>query len=216
MTMVKVCGIKTIDEARAAREAGVWAIGLVFAPSLRRVDPGEAARICAAIRNGPLKIGVFVNEELDTIRRIAALCRLDVVQLHGEESPRIVEELVWPVIKSFPVDGVLDHSLFEQWKPWAYHFDSKSQGAVRGGTGRVFDWDCLEGLLERERIIVSGGLDPNNVGQLINRLRPWAVDVSSGVEYPGGGKDPEAIRRFVARVNEADAWQAPGPIYCEF
>lgn len=215
MTRVKVCGIRTIDEARAAQEAGVWAIGLVFAPSLRRIDSWEAARICAAIRNGPLKIGVFVNEELDTIRRIAALCQLDAVQLHGEESPRIVEELVWPVIKSFPVDGALDHRLFEQWKPWAYHFDSKSQGAVRGGTGRVFDWDSLDGLPERERIIVSGGLDPNNVSQLIKRLKPWAVDVSSGVEHPGGGKDPEAMRRFVSRVSQADALQAAGSVYCE-
>jgi phosphoribosylanthranilate isomerase len=215
MTLVKVCGIKTIDEARAAREEGVWAVGLVFAPSPRRIEPVAAARICRAMINGPLKIGVFVNEELDSIRRIAALCRLDAVQLHGEESPRLVEQLVWPVIKSFPVDGPLDHKLLEQWKPWAYHFDSKSWGSVRGGTGRVFNWDHLHGLPGRERIIVSGGLDPDNVGRLINRLKPWAVDVSSGVEHPGGGKDPEAIQRFMARVREADAWLAAGPKYGE-
>ncbi|MEQ8175144.1 MAG: phosphoribosylanthranilate isomerase [Syntrophomonadaceae bacterium] len=212
MTLVKICGIKTIEEARAAREAGAWAVGLVFAPSKRCLDPLEAAHICSAMKNGPLKIGVFVNEELDTIRRIAALCGLDAVQLHGEENPRVVKQLVWPVIKSFPVDGPLDHHLMEQWNPWAYHFDSKSRGPVRGGTGRVFNWEHLAGLPGRERIIISGGLDPDNVGELINRLKPWAVDVSSGVEHPGGGKDQDAIFRFMARVREADAREADGPL----
>lgn len=210
MTLVKICGIKTIEEARAAQEAGAWAVGLVFAPSPRRIEPAAAAHICQAVKNGPLKIGVFVNEELDTIRRIAALCRLDAVQLHGEESPEFVKQLVCPVIKSFAVEGPLDFKLIEQWKPWAYHFDSKSCSPVRGGTGRVFNWDHLAGLPGWERIIVSGGLAPDNVGQIINRFKPWAVDVSSGVEHPGGGKDPEAVRRFMARVREADAREAGG------
>lgn len=205
MTLVKVCGIKTIKEARAAREAGAWAIGLVFAPSPRRVDPVEAAHICNDMLYGPLKIGVFVNEEIEVIRQIAALCRLDAVQLHGEESPGIVGQLDWPVIKSFQVEGPLEQTLIEQWKPWAYHFDTKSRGPVRGGTGRVFNWEHLDKMTGSKRIIVSGGLEPDNVGQLINRLKPWAVDVSSGVEHPGGGKDPAAIHRFMARVREADA-----------
>lgn len=205
MTLVKVCGIKTVDEARAAWEAGAWAIGLVFAPSPRRVEPEEALRICTAMLHGPLKIGVFVNEELNTIRRIAGMCDLDAVQLHGEESPQIVEQLIWPVIKSFPVDRPVHHSLFEEWKPWAYHFDSKSRGVVRGGTGRTFDWNYLNRLPGQERIMISGGLNPDNVVQVIKRLKPWAVDVSSGVEYPGGGKNPDAISRFMARVKEEDA-----------
>lgn len=210
MTLVKVCGIKTIEEARVAKECGVWAVGLVFAPSPRQIDPVEAARICNTMMDGPLKIGVFVNEEVDTIRQIAALCNLDAVQLHGDESPAVVEQLVCPVIRSFPVEGPIDHTLTEQWKPWAYHFDTKSRGPVRGGTGRVFKWEHLDGMSEKERIIVSGGLNPDNVGYLIKRLKPWAVDVSSGVEHPGGGKDPEAIHRFVVRVREADAWAAAG------
>lgn len=205
MTLVKVCGIKHMDEARAASEAGVWAIGLVFAPSPRRVEPVTAMRICRAMTNGPLKIGVFVNEDVNTIRRIADLCRLDAVQLHGEESPGVTDQLIWPVIKSFPVEGPLNHSLIEQWNPWAYHFDSRSQGQVRGGTGKVFNWDHIDGLPGSKRIIVAGGLASDNVGQLIKRLKPWAVDVSSGVEHPGGGKDPEAISRFMDRVREADA-----------
>lgn len=204
MTRVKICGIRTGAEARAARECGVWAMGLVFAPSRRRIDPATAARICRGEGAGLLKIGVFVNESPARIRKIIQACGLDAVQLHGEEEPSIISEFDVPVIKSFPVFAPLEPGLLTRWQPWAYHFDSPGSKVGRGGTGCVFDWSHLARMAAGSRVIIAGGLEPDNVGRAIEMITPWAVDVSSGVEFPDGGKDPAAIQRFMDSVKEAD------------
>ncbi|HWP95259.1 MAG TPA: phosphoribosylanthranilate isomerase [Syntrophomonadaceae bacterium] len=204
MTLVKICGIKNLNEARAAQAAGAWAIGQVFAPSSRQISPDEAAFINTQLSGGVLKIGVFVNEQLETVRRLIDFCHLDAVQLHGDESAEYLEEIQVPVIKSFPVRGTMDIGFLKRWRPWAYHFDSFRSGPIRGGSGSVFNWSWLENLPEGTKMIISGGLNSDNVSSLIKQMKPWAVDISSGVEFPGGGKDPAAIIEFINKVREAD------------
>lgn len=201
MTRVKICGIRSLEEAIAAREAGAWAIGQVFAPSPRRLEVDVAAAINRELGQSILKIGVFVNEEAENLRRIVASCRLDMVQLHGDEEPAYLKEVSVPAIKSFRVRGNLELAQLRRWHPWAYLFDSYRPG-VYGGTGDSFDWSYLQEIARQERIILAGGLNMENIVQAIHQLRPLAVDVSSGVEYPGGGKDPAKIREFINIVQE--------------
>lgn len=203
MTLVKICGIRTFEEARVAREAGAWAIGEVFAPSPRRLEVGSAAAINERLGRTVVKVGVFVNEDLVRVREIVTLCHLDMVQLHGEEPPEYLRGIPVPVIKSLPVKGPLSARQIEQWPAWACHLDTCHPG-LRGGTGRVFNWDWIPPLPGPVRIIISGGLDESNVESAINRVGPMAVDVSSGVEFPGGGKDPDKVRRFIEKVREVD------------
>ena len=204
MTLVKICGIKNEEEAVCAVNHGAWAIGEVFAPSPRRIAAEEAAAINRTLNGSIMKIGVFVNEKLEEIENIAKLCRLDMVQLHGDEPPEYVEELRLPVIKCFSLIGSPDPEHFRRWRPHIYLFDTFSN-AVRGGSGQTFNWEWLEGLPREIRFILAGGLNPGNVGAAIQRLRPLGVDVSSGVEYPGGGKAPLLIEAFIRKVKEADA-----------
>ncbi|MDD2510087.1 MAG: phosphoribosylanthranilate isomerase [Syntrophomonas sp.] len=201
MIRVKICGIRSLEEALAARDAGAWAIGQVFAPSPRKLEVDMAAAINRKLGGTILKIGVFVNEEPENLRRIVASCRLDMVQLHGEEEPAYLEEVSVPVIKSFRVRGRLELERVRRWRPWAYLFDSYRPG-IYGGTGESFDWSFLQEIARQERIILAGGLKAENVGRAIHQLRPMAVDVSSGVEHPGGGKDPAKIREFINMVQE--------------
>ncbi len=204
MTLVKICGIKNEEEAVCAVNYGAWAIGEVFAPSPRRITVEEAASINRTLNGSIMKIGIFVNEKLEEVERTAEICRLDMVQLHGDEPPEYVQELKLPVIKCFSLTGPPDPEHFRRWRPHIYLFDTFSN-SVRGGSGQTFNWEWLQGLSREIRFILAGGLNPSNVGAAIQRLRPLAVDVSSGVEYPGGGKDPLLIEAFIRGVKEADA-----------
>jgi len=208
MTLVKICGITRLEEARQAQLLGAWAIGEVFAPSRRRIEPEAAAAINHALDEGITRIGVFVNEEIEELLAIIRLCALDVVQLHGEEPPEYLDELPVPVIKSFSLSGAVDEEHIKRWRPWAYLFDTHSQAEYRGGTGHSFNWEWLEPIREKERVILAGGLNPITVPTAIKRVRPWAVDVSSGVEYPGGSKDPEKMEQFIKQVKEADRYES--------
>jgi len=203
MTLVKICGIRTLEEARVALEAGAWAIGEVFAPSPRRLEVERAAAINTKLGPAVVKVGVFVNEDLGRVREIVTLCHLDMVQLHGEEPPEYLSEIPVPVIRSLPVKGPLSAGQMQRWPAWACHLDACRPG-LRGGTGQVFNWDWIPSLPGSVRIILAGGLNEYNVESAINRIRPMAVDVSSGVEFPGGGKDPDKVRRFIEKVREVD------------
>lgn len=204
MTLVKICGIKNREEAVCALRYGAWAIGEVFAPSPRQITAEEAAAINRTLKGSIMKTGVFVNEKLEEVERIAEQCNLDMVQLHGDEPPEYVEELKIPVIKSFSLTGTPDPDYFRRWRPYIYLFDTFNT-SVRGGSGQTFNWEWLEGLPREVRFILAGGLNAGNVRAAIRRLRPLAVDVSSGVEYPRGGKDPILIEAFIREVKEADA-----------
>ncbi|MDD2620683.1 MAG: phosphoribosylanthranilate isomerase [Syntrophomonadaceae bacterium] len=203
VTKVKICGIKTLNEALAAIDSGAWAIGEVFAASSRQIDVEKAAALNMELGRSIVKIGVFVDEKIDNLKHIARTCFLDMVQLHGEEPPEYLEELMLPVIKSFRLKGPVDPEEVRRWRPQAYLFDAYSNDAM-GGTGKAFRWEWLDGTRGWENFILAGGLNQENVGHAIAKVRPMAVDVSSGVEYPQGGKDPLLIEQFIRKVKEVD------------
>lgn len=203
MSRVKICGIRTLEEARMASRAGAWAIGEVFAPSRRRIEVDQAAAINRELSAAILKVGVFVNEQLETIKYIVRSCDLDMVQLHGDEPPEFLNEIELPVIKAFPAQGSIDPDYVRRWRPWAYLFDTAVNGSS-GGSGKSFNWDYLQAVQDWPNLILAGGLNAGNAAAAIQRLRPMALDVSSGVEVAGGGKDPQLIEQFMKQVKTAD------------
>ncbi len=204
MTRVKICGIRTLHEAKWVMKAGAWALGEVFAESPRRIEAEKAAKINRQIGNSILKIGVFVDEDLDLVKDIVRSCKLDMVQLHGTESPEYAAEIEVPVIKSFSLKESAVQEEIRKWPVYACLFDSYSASA-RGGTGKGFDWrwlDQVKGL--GSKIILAGGLNAGNAGTAIRTVHPMALDVSSGLEYPQGGKNPAEIIKFIKSVKETD------------
>jgi phosphoribosylanthranilate isomerase len=199
-TRVKVCGICDPEGALAAVAGGADLIGFHFCSSRRRITPGEALAIVEALPRRPCLVGVFIDEDPAEVARVADRVGLDMVQLHGSEEPG--QRLSRPVIKALKVrDGVLPE--VDGW-PDPILLDSWSADQ-RGGTGRTWEWERAGELLAGRRVIVAGGLTPANVGDLVLRLRPYGVDVSSGVESAPGVKDPQLIRLFVQAVQDADA-----------
>ncbi len=211
---VKICGTTNLEDAQLAVEAGADAIGFVFGPSRRQVIAEQVAEITPHLPEKVEKIGVFVDETHDRIAEIVRIAGLTGIQLQGDETPetvatlrhlnlRMVVKVVWASagIGTLPqriaahrpnVDSIL--------------LDSGSV-AVRGGTGTRFDWIEVAAQLRRvqngTRIIVAGGLNPSNVATAIATLRPWGVDVASGVEREPGRKDPDKVRAFIAAAHKA-------------
>jgi len=206
--LVKVCGITSPADARAAADAGAAAIGLVFWPrSPRAVDLPSARGIVAALPPFVLRVGVFVDEQPDVMARIADSVGLDVLQLHGEEPPEMIAALARRALKAVRVGPGFRP---EQALRYASHaagllLDTKDADRP-GGSGRPFDWSLVAGLRERVGFLVlAGGLTPDNVAEAVRAVRPDAVDVSSGVESAPGRKDPGKLRAFVAAVRSAQA-----------
>ncbi len=202
MTRVKVCGIRTLEEALAAVEAGVDAIGFVFAPSPRRIAPEEARRIALLLPPFVSKVGVFVNSPRSEVSAIASFCRLDALQFHGEEEP--ADCLGWelPVIKAVRVRDAGSIARLPEYRVSAFLLDAWDP-ARHGGTGKSFPWELA---LEAKRygpVILAGGITPENAAAAVRCVRPYAVDVSSGVETEGR-KDPEKIKALVAAVRRGE------------
>lgn len=196
---VKICGIQDEAGALVAAEAGADAIGLVFASSRRQIAPAQARRIADALPPFVTKVGVVVNEPLDRLRALVDAVRLDAVQLHGEESPdycAAVREWGVAVIKAVAVAEPLDVARLRALPVSAVLLDTLRLG-LRGGTGESFDWSLAAPVAAVVRVILAGGLTPENVAASIAAVQPYGVDVSSGVETDGR-KDPEKIWRFVA------------------
>lgn len=193
---VKVCGITNIDDALAAIEWGADALGFIFAPSPRQVAMQDALRIVKELPPFVCKVGVFVDEDLQVIRDAISICGLDLAQLHGSESSDLCHALSPRVIKAFRVkdDSVL-HSL-SNYEVAAYLLDTYSPDR-KGGTGQVFDWGIAKKAALYGRIILSGGLTPENVQLAIRSVGPYAIDVSSGVESEPGKKDHVKLRTFL-------------------
>ncbi|HZV48358.1 MAG TPA: phosphoribosylanthranilate isomerase [Candidatus Dormibacteraeota bacterium] len=199
MTQVKVCGICDLEAARAATRAGVDLIGFHFCSSRRRVEPERARAIVEALEARPGVVGVFIDQPEDEVEQVAAYVGLDLVQLHGSEPVGFRSSR--PILKALKVrggelpevEGWPDPILLDSWSP-----------DQRGGTGRAWDWGAARELLRRRRAFIAGGLSPENVGQVIATLRPYGVDVSSGVEREVRIKDPDRIRAFVQAVRHAD------------
>jgi len=213
MTWVKICGTTTLRDAQIALQAGADAIGFVFADSPRRVTSEQVRDIIANLPPGPDGVGVFVNDTEDRIAGVVRDCGLTAVQLHGDETTEFARKLraKLPRIKIFRAlayaalakDAGNDQrlsggSLYDAWL-----LDGALAGA-RGGSGNSFDWRqakaALSSIAFRENLIVAGGLDSENVTQPLAVLRPWGVDVVSGVEAEPGRKDPGKVRAFVQAV----------------
>ena len=205
MVKVKICGITRLGDARTACEAGADALGFVFAKSPRRVSLEQARKIAAALGPWVTKVGVFVNTPVPRIKRIMDACGLDVVQLHGDEKAGVSRSLRahgYPVIKAFRVGQKLPKAALKNYPADAFLLDTASK-SVYGGTGRSFDWKLLRSLLTDKPVIVSGGLRSENVKSLLKGFKPFAVDVSSGVESSPGKKDPKLVRTFLKNAKKA-------------
>jgi phosphoribosylanthranilate isomerase len=204
MVKAKVCGITTPEDALAAASSGADAIGLVFAESPRKVSLEEAREIAAALPEGVLKVGVFVNEEPEEVLRIAREVGLDYAQLHGDETPETVTFLREGGVKVMKALRVRDEgslAAMEGYGADLVMLDAWSEKA-RGGTGKRFDWALAKSLRGRGNIVVSGGLNPENVREAISFFEPYGVDASSSLEEAPGKKNEERVRRFVSAAKE--------------
>jgi len=214
MTRIKICGIRDKPHALAAVGAGADFIGIVFAPSRRQVSPVQAREIAHAVKrsNGATEVvGVFVNAPSSQVNELADFCALDWVQLSGDESWEYCREVSRPVIKAIRIARQSPEELYaalstgNELPPPQQSIallDSGVEGKY-GGTGESFDWNLAQQITERFPVIIAGGLDPKNVARLIERVAPWGVDVSSGVETRGV-KDTSKIKAFIEAVRKAD------------
>ena len=219
MVHVKICGIRHAEDARAAVEAGASLLGFNFwSGTPRYIAPAEAARIIAGLREelreaSPAAVprdirtvGVFVDEDVERLLAIAAEAGVGAVQLHGSESPQYLERLGrLPKIKAIKVSNDFQpEQLLRYHAASAFLLDGFVAG-MHGGTGKSFDWSLAEKTTSYGKIILAGGLNPDNVGMAVRQVRPWGVDVCSGVEITPGKKDPQRIREFIQAVRAAEA-----------
>lgn len=193
---VKICGITDIETGVAAAQYGADAIGFVFAESKRRVTTLQAQEIIAHLPKDVYKVGVFVNETRDEIEKIAASVGLTHIQLHGDETALFSESLSLPVIKSISFQGNESLKVLADFPSDFILLDSP-KGKYRGGNGTVFNWNEVNPhLINSQKVILAGGLHADNVEEAIKIIRPYMVDVSSGVETDGK-KDLSKIQTFI-------------------
>lgn len=219
MTFIKICGLSQVEHALAAAEAGADFVGMVFAEGRRKVSPEKSLEIVHALRKSqprPEIMGVFAGTPAGEVNRIADYCGLDRVQLSGGESWEYCLQVRRPITKSLPIspettaDEVL--ATIKEGSALLKHMDvifllDTKVGNSSGGTGKTFDWSVAKKVAADFPVMVAGGLDPGNVTGLIEQVRPWAVDVSSGVET-AGSKDEMKIGKFIEAVRRADAHRA--------
>jgi len=214
MTRVKICGITEESHALAAVGAGADFIGLVFAPSSRRITPAKAYEIASAVKknsNTTKVVGIFVNAPQSMVNKVADFCGLDWIQLSGDESWEYCRDVIKPIIKAIPVEQQSPEEIYAKLSAgskllstqrFITLLDSQANGKY-GGTGLTFDWKIAQQVARRFPVIIAGGLNSENVAQAIELVAPWGVDVSSGVEVDGI-KSPAKIRAFIEAVRRAD------------
>jgi phosphoribosylanthranilate isomerase len=189
--LVKICGLTRLDDAEAAVEAGAGALGFVFWPgSPRFIDPYRARAIVATLPPFVVPVGVFVNQPAAHVKGVAALVHLGAVQLHGDEDPAYISGIRYPVIKAVSITSGAD---IDKWPRRATLLLDVHDPVNRGGTGRTIDWTAAAPIAAQRRALLAGGLTPDNVAEAVARVRPFGIDVSSGVERAPGIKDHARI-----------------------
>ena len=222
---VKICGITRLEDVEAALRLGADFLGLNFhAGSPRSIGIAEAARLRRRAGDRARVVGVFVNHPPEEVRRIDAAVGLDLLQFHGDEGPPAIEPFAARAIKVFRVTGPLPHGEISAYdSAWGFLFDSaaarrpsmtagaaaageapdRAQPERYGGTGRVWSWEAAGSLPSGRPVFVAGGIRPGNVGELLARLSPWGIDVSSGVEAAPGRKDHALLERLFEEIAHA-------------
>jgi phosphoribosylanthranilate isomerase len=202
--VLKICGVTRIDDAIDAVRLGATAVGFVFwKESPRYVEPARAGEIAAVLPPSVMGVGVFVNESVDRIRETARIARLRMVQLHGDEPPAYVERIEQPVIRAVSLDTVEETA-------WIWPAETilllDSTDPSRSGSGRAsVDWPRAALVTRGRRVVLAGGLTPDNIEEAIVTVKPFGVDVASGVESAPGVKDPKKVARFLANARAAFA-----------
>jgi phosphoribosylanthranilate isomerase len=196
--LIKICGITRVEDARAAVDAGARALGFVFwRDSPRFIDPYRARRIVSTLPAFVTPVGLFVNQPLEFVTGVATLVRLGAVQLHGDETVEYAKAVHTPVIKALTIGGIG----IDAWPERVTLLLDAHDPARRGGTGVTIDWSAAQAIAERRRVLLAGGLTPDNVAEAIARVRPYGVDVSSGVERSAGVKDHDRMKSFCEAVH---------------
>jgi phosphoribosylanthranilate isomerase len=207
MVRIKICGITSAADAQAAVDAGANLLGFNFYPkSPRHIEEDKAAEILAKLPKRVKAVGIFVNRVPAEVISLGSSLKLDAVQLHGDEPPETVAEIapVVPVIKAFRVEADFPLATLEPYSPaFAFLFDAAHTDQY-GGTGCTTDWDVARRASSKHRIILAGGLKVENVAAAVRIVRPYGIDVASGVESRPGKKDQGLMREFIQQVRRAE------------
>ncbi|MFH1699712.1 MAG: phosphoribosylanthranilate isomerase [Candidatus Zixiibacteriota bacterium] len=203
MTRIKICGITNYDDALFAVLAGADALGFIFADSPRIISHEEAKNIIQALPPFVNKIGVFIDESIGIITDTIINCRLDAAQIHGEMNIDVLKNLPAPFIKTFRIRDESDLDLIQDSNLSYFHLDTYHSGKM-GGTGKQFDWSIAKMASRYGRVVLSGGLNPENVSRALEIAQPYAVDVCGGVEDKPGKKNHEKIMKFISEVQSWD------------
>jgi phosphoribosylanthranilate isomerase len=199
---MKICGITRLTDALHAVQHGATALGFVFWPhSPRYVTPQRAGEIVAELPAGTAAVGVFVNETVDGIRAVIARTGISAVQLHGDESPDYAVALGWPIFRAMTIADAESDSA--SWPEETTLLLDTIDPKRRGGTGETVNWPQAAAIAQKRRIVLAGGLTPANVADAIGAVRPFGVDVSSGVEEAPGVKNFDKVARFLENARHA-------------
>jgi phosphoribosylanthranilate isomerase len=197
---IKVCGITRLEDAEHAVANGATALGFIFwAASPRFISPDRAAEIIARVPAEVATVGVFVNEPVEGIRETAVRAGISTVQLHGDEPASYAAELRQPLLRALDVDA----AAITDWPPATTILLDAADRTRRGGTGMRVDWARAAAVARRRRVVLAGGLSPDNVETAVDQVGPWGVDVSSGVESAPGIKDRARVTLFLTRARAA-------------
>ncbi|MCK5213881.1 MAG: phosphoribosylanthranilate isomerase [Candidatus Omnitrophica bacterium] len=203
MVRVKICGITNLPDAQSAVQAGADALGFIFyKKSLRYISPSRAKKIISQLPPFITPVGVFVNEGSETIKKVAEYCFLRVVQLHGDESPSFCRKLhKYKIIKAVRVDGPVNKAALKRYQVAAVLFDTYQKN-IFGGSGKSFNWSWVRpSKALKIPIILSGGLHSRNIKEAIKSVKPYAVDICSGVEQKPGKKSSRLIERLFKQIH---------------
>ena len=205
MTQIKICGITNKEDALCAAQCGAAALGFIFyPPSPRYIKPADARKIVSALPAEMVKVGVFVNESVTEVKRIVEYCGLDMIQLHGDESPAYCRQYpAAQIIKAVELKNEADLVYANSYHVGAILVDSRHAG-LYGGTGKKANWELAYRIKKKKSLILSGGLNEGNIAEAIKAVRPNALDINSGVELRPGKKDHAKLTRIFAIIRRAD------------